>query len=86
MENVFQDSDKDNSESTPKILPLMCLNAGALNDIPARYTITSLPNYEFPAVGVYVDSRIIPGFSYRVRVLPEPVSLHVPTLPTVKNT
>lgn len=51
----------------------MCLDAAALGDIPARYVIPSLPNYEFPVVGVYVDPRVVPGFMYKVRVLPEAV-------------
>ncbi|PSN44392.1 hypothetical protein C0J52_05754 [Blattella germanica] len=43
------------------------LDAATLGDIPARYEIPALKSYEFPAVGVYVDSRIVPGFRYRVR-------------------
>ncbi|KAK6617808.1 hypothetical protein RUM43_014036 [Polyplax serrata] len=68
------DSDKENSkdeEPEPELRPLMCLDAAALGDIPARYVIPSLPNYEFPVVGVYVDPRVVPGFMYKVRVLPE---------------
>lgn len=53
----------------------MCLDAAALGDIPARYVIPSLPNYEFPVVGIYVDPRVVPGFMYKVRVLPGEVSV-----------
>ncbi|PNF38294.1 hypothetical protein B7P43_G11621 [Cryptotermes secundus] len=43
------------------------LDAANLGDIPARYVIPALKPHEFPAVGVYVDPRIVPGFRYRVR-------------------
>lgn len=38
-----------------------------IGDIPTKYTMTGLEPYEIPVVGTYVDPRIIPGFSYRVR-------------------
>lgn len=52
----------------------MCLDASSLGDIPARYVIPSLPNHEFPVIGVFVDPRVVPGFKYKVRVLPDLVS------------
>lgn len=51
---------------------LVELDASKLNDFPARYTIRRLDRHQFPAVGVYVDQRILPGFKYRVRPLPDP--------------
>lgn len=47
------------------------LDASELGDFPAQYTICQLETHQFPAVGVYVDKRIIPGFKYRVRPLPD---------------
>lgn len=38
-----------------------------IGDIPTKYTMTGLQDYEIPVVGTYVDPRIVPGFSYRVR-------------------
>ncbi|ENN76149.1 hypothetical protein HUJ04_000027 [Dendroctonus ponderosae] len=38
-----------------------------INDVPTKYTMTGLQPYELPVVGTYVDPRVIPGFSYRVR-------------------
>ncbi|XP_050299541.1 uncharacterized protein LOC126738317 [Anthonomus grandis grandis] len=38
-----------------------------INDVPTKYTMTGLEPYELPVVGTYVDSRVIPGFSYKVR-------------------
>ncbi|KAJ9579007.1 hypothetical protein L9F63_024882, partial [Diploptera punctata] len=52
----------------PARLPVI-LDAASLGDIPARYEVPALKPYEFPAVGVYVDPRIIPGFRYRVRLI-----------------
>ncbi|KAL0268425.1 UNVERIFIED_CONTAM: hypothetical protein PYX00_010378 [Menopon gallinae] len=73
--DIWDSSDVDSDqESPPKdedSLPLMCLDASALGDIPARYVIPSLPNHEFPVIGVFVDPRIVPGFKYKVRVLPD---------------
>ncbi|XP_071057399.1 uncharacterized protein [Onthophagus taurus] len=38
-----------------------------INDLPTKYTMTGLQPYEIPVVGTYVDPRIIPGFTYRIR-------------------
>ncbi|GLV34717.1 hypothetical protein CBL_09198 [Carabus blaptoides fortunei] len=38
-----------------------------IGDIPTKYTMTGMEPYEIPVVGTYVDPRIVPGFSYRVR-------------------
>lgn len=35
--------------------------------MPAQYVVQGLHGHEMPVIGVYVDSRITPGFSYRVR-------------------
>ncbi|XP_065200264.1 uncharacterized protein LOC135831590 isoform X2 [Planococcus citri] len=43
------------------------LDGNDVNDIPARYLVPTLQPYEFPAVGVWIDRRIVPGFKYRVR-------------------
>ncbi|XP_039296763.1 uncharacterized protein LOC111060377 isoform X2 [Nilaparvata lugens] len=41
---------------------------GALvGDVPTVYTVLGLEPYELPVVGTYVDTRIMPGFLYRVR-------------------
>lgn len=48
----------------------LVLDASSVGDIPARYEICNLEPHQMPAVGVYVDKRIIPGFKYRVRPLP----------------
>ncbi|KAL1513234.1 hypothetical protein ABEB36_002669 [Hypothenemus hampei] len=38
-----------------------------IKDVPTKYTMTGLEPYELPVVGTYVDPRIIPGFSYKIR-------------------
>ncbi|KAG6456596.1 uncharacterized protein LOC115447629 [Manduca sexta] len=43
------------------------VNGGDIKDIPCQYCIVGLEKYELPAIGTYVDPRIIPGFHYRVR-------------------
>ncbi|XP_046994832.1 uncharacterized protein LOC124606809 [Schistocerca americana] len=45
------------------------LDGAVLRDIPARYVIPALKPHEIPAVGVWVDPRIVPGFRYRVHPL-----------------
>lgn len=47
------------------------LDASSLGDLPAQYTICSLKPHQLPVVGVFIDPRVIPGFKYRVRPLPE---------------
>lgn len=42
-----------------------------IGDIPAKYRVQNLKKHEFPAIGVYVDPRIVPGFKYRVRTIYE---------------
>ncbi|KAJ9579008.1 hypothetical protein L9F63_024883 [Diploptera punctata] len=39
----------------------------SIGDVPTQYTITGLEAHELPVIGTYIDPRIIPGFSYRVR-------------------
>jgi len=51
------------------------LDAADLGDFPASYLIPALKPHEFPAVGVYVDPRIVPGFRYRVRPIDDEVKL-----------
>ncbi|CAK1580316.1 unnamed protein product [Parnassius mnemosyne] len=43
------------------------VNGSDINDIPCQYSVVGLERYELPVIGTYVDPRIIPGFSYRVR-------------------
>ncbi|KAI4469862.1 hypothetical protein MML48_1g14344 [Holotrichia oblita] len=47
------------------------LDASCLRDFPAKYAVRALSKHQFPAKGVYVDDRIIPGFKYRVQRLPD---------------
>ncbi|KAJ8922163.1 hypothetical protein NQ315_004098 [Exocentrus adspersus] len=47
------------------------LDASSLGDFPAQYTICAIEPHQMPVVGVYVDKRVIPGFKYRIRPLPE---------------
>ncbi|GJQ77031.1 hypothetical protein Trydic_g15225 [Trypoxylus dichotomus] len=51
--------------------PFTELNASHIGDFPAHYTLPPLEKYQFPAIGVYIDPRIIPGFQYLVRKLPD---------------
>jgi hypothetical protein len=55
-------------EETPSSVTL---DASALGDFPAVYTICAVEPHQMPVVGVYTDRRIVPGFKYRVRPLPE---------------
>ncbi|VEN36774.1 unnamed protein product [Callosobruchus maculatus] len=55
---------------TPEKGPLV-LDASSLGDMPAQYTICHLEPHQMPVVGVYCDKRVVPGFKYRVRPLPE---------------
>ncbi|CAH0715506.1 unnamed protein product, partial [Brenthis ino] len=43
------------------------VNGSDIKDIPCQYTVVGLERYELPVIGTFVDSRIIPGFYYRVR-------------------
>lgn len=43
------------------------LDGKDVNDIPAVYAVPTLQPFEFAAVGVWIDKRIVPGFKYRVR-------------------
>lgn len=43
------------------------LNGKDVDDIPAVYAVPTLQPYEFAAVGVWIDKRIMPGFKYRIR-------------------
>lgn len=62
---------KEETPSVPgKKSPSLVLDASSLGDLPARYEICSLQPHQMPAVGVYIDNRIVPGFKYRVRPLP----------------
>ncbi|CAH1998645.1 unnamed protein product [Acanthoscelides obtectus] len=56
--------------STPEKGPLK-LDASSLGDMPAQYTVCHLEPHQMPVVGVYCDKRVVPGFKYRVRPLPE---------------
>lgn len=58
------------------------LDASLLGDLPAVYTVYGLESHQMPAVGVYVDNRIITGFKYRVRPLPR-YDLHTVLSPYV---
>ncbi|XP_077298327.1 uncharacterized protein LOC143919727 isoform X2 [Arctopsyche grandis] len=40
-----------------------------VGDVPTKYTIVGLEPFELPIIGTYVDSRIISGFHYRVRLV-----------------
>lgn len=44
-----------------------CVDGGLIGDVPAQYVVQGLHGHEMPVIGVYVDPRITPGFSYRVR-------------------
>lgn len=47
-----------------------------LKDFPARYFIPAIRKHEFPVIGVYVDSRLVPGFCYKVRPIQDEVRIH----------
>ncbi|XP_014278435.1 uncharacterized protein [Halyomorpha halys] len=65
---------------TPAKIPSSCaqqalrpleLDGSQIGDIPARYQVFNLKKHEFPAIGVYVDPRIVPGYKYKVRPIQE---------------
>ena len=64
-------------ESTPNLRrkQTIILDACLIGNFPARYEIRSPASHQFPAIGVYVDERIIPGFKYKVRPLPGVIDL-----------
>lgn len=66
---IFQD------EEQPEGKVHLHLDAADLGDFPASYLIPALKPHEFPAIGVYVDPRIVPGFRYRVRPIDDEVKL-----------
>lgn len=39
-----------------------------IGDIPTEYTMNDLQEHELPVIGTYADSKVLPGFRYRVRV------------------
>lgn len=45
------------------------VKGSSIGDIPTTYTVVGLERYELPVIGTYVDPRIMPGFTYRVRPL-----------------
>lgn len=53
------------------------LNGKDIDDIPAIYKVPTLRSYEFAAVGVWIDKRIVPGFRYRVRPIDSEVSYNL---------
>nr|XP_023019872.1 uncharacterized protein LOC111508557 [Leptinotarsa decemlineata] len=63
--------------TTPKVpqVPVakkaLKLDASTIGDLPAQYTICALEPHQLPVIGVYIDKRIVPGFKYCVRPLPE---------------
>uniref|UniRef100_A0A6P7GN29 Uncharacterized protein LOC114344675 n=1 Tax=Diabrotica virgifera virgifera TaxID=50390 RepID=A0A6P7GN29_DIAVI len=57
-------------EETP-VKPSLKLDAAFLGDIPGQYTICAVEPHQLPVVGVYIDPRVVPGFKYRIRPLPE---------------
>ncbi len=68
VENVVQTPEKRPSSS------VRVLDGKDLNDIPAVYVVPTMQPYEFAAVGVWIDKRIVPGFRYRVRAIDSEVS------------
>ncbi|XP_069683620.1 uncharacterized protein [Periplaneta americana] len=76
----FCDSEHSDTEyqddHQQKVRPPVRLDAATLGDFPACYVVPALKSYEFPAVGVFIDSRIVPGFRYRVRPIQEQVNGH----------
>ncbi|CAG9840508.1 unnamed protein product [Diabrotica balteata] len=57
-------------DETP-VKPSLKLDAAFLGDIPGQYTICAVEPHQLPVVGVYIDPRVVPGFKYRIRPLPE---------------
>ncbi|XP_014254362.1 uncharacterized protein LOC106669406 [Cimex lectularius] len=47
------------------------LDGSTIGDIPAIYKIQNILKHEFPAMGIFVDPRVVPGFKYRVRPIQE---------------
>jgi len=45
------------------------LRGDEIGDAPTQYHVAGLRKGELPVIGTYVDRRIVPGFSYKVRVL-----------------
>lgn len=43
------------------------IDGSLFGDVPVRLTINGLEAHELPAIGTHVDTRILAGFSYRVR-------------------
>lgn len=53
-------------EAIPEVRTLR-IRGVDIGDFPTEYVIPALRPHEIPVVGTYVDSKIIPGFAYRVR-------------------
>ncbi|KAG8224050.1 hypothetical protein J437_LFUL001127 [Ladona fulva] len=74
LSTVVDEEESKNSEQEAD--RLLRLDGSTLGDFPAIYEIPAswLKPNEFPAIGLYVDPRIVPGFRYRVRALSGPVN------------
>lgn len=62
----FEDFELSSYDESPRVV-----DGADLNDFPARYYIPAIRKHEFPVVGIYVDPKIVPGFRYKVRPIPE---------------
>ncbi|GFN84678.1 glutamate synthase [Plakobranchus ocellatus] len=62
-----EDSDEDVSEEQAQEADDVVLKGSDQGHIPAQYVVKGLRHHEMPVIGVYVDSRVCPGFRYRVR-------------------
>lgn len=53
-------------EAIPEVRTLR-IRGEDIGDFPTEYIIPALRPHEIPVVGTYVDTKVIPGFAYRVR-------------------
>ena len=54
-------------EALPEIRTLHICGAD-IGDFPTEYTIPALKPHEIPVVGTYIGRKVLPGFTYRVRL------------------
>uniref|UniRef100_A0A194ALR1 Uncharacterized protein n=1 Tax=Pinctada fucata TaxID=50426 RepID=A0A194ALR1_PINFU len=43
------------------------VNGKEIQDLPIEYKLAGLKTHELPVIGFYIDERVSPGFTYRVR-------------------
>ncbi|RUS70881.1 hypothetical protein EGW08_021361 [Elysia chlorotica] len=72
--STLQEDSDEEVIPKPEEVSEVVLHAADQGHVPAKYTVKGLRRHEMPIIGVYVDSRVCPGFRYRVRRTGAPIN------------